>query len=198
MKVHCPFCNSESYKIHQRNGHACNTIYRCMDCARFYSERRFTGYSGLKLAPEKIVRGVNCLVEGVSIRATSRLVGVEKKTVIRVMLHAANLCQRVMDARLRNLRSRFLQADELWCFTGKKEQHCSFEEKQGTRHVGDTWIFLATDAESKLVPSFVVSADRELPAAEQLMCDLASRLAVRPQISIEEMLQAGTVEAEAA
>jgi hypothetical protein len=156
-----------------------------MDCDRCFSERRFTGYSGLKLAPEKIAQVVNCLVEGVSIRATSRLVSVEKKTVIRVMLHASNLCQRVMDARLRNLRSRYLQADELWCFTGKKEQHCSFEEKQGVRHVGDTWIFLATDAESKLVPSFVVSADRGLPAAQQLMCDLASRLVVRPQISTD-------------
>jgi transposase-like protein len=185
MKIHCPFCNSESYKIHQRNSHACNTIYRCMDCDRCFSERRFTGYSGLKLAPEKITQIVNCLVEGVSIRATSRLVGVEKKTVIRVMLHAAKLCQRVMDARLHNLRSRYLQADELWCFTGKKEAHVTATDRAGVHHVGDTWIFLATDAESKLVPSFVVSADRGLPAAQQLMCDLASRLAMRPQISTD-------------
>jgi len=136
MKIRCPFCKSEASKIHQKNGHACNTMYRCMDCGHFFSERRFTGYSGLKLAPEKIIQIVNCLVEGVSIRATSRLVGVEKKTVVRVMLHAAELCQRVMDTRLRNLRSRYLQADELWCFTGKKEQHCSFEEKHNGHHVG--------------------------------------------------------------
>jgi hypothetical protein len=110
---------------------------------------------------------------------------VEKKTVLRVMLHAAELCQRVMDTRLRNLRSRYLQADELWCFTGKKEQHCTFEEKHNGHHVGDTWIFLVTDAESKLVPSFVVSPDRGLPAAQQLMEDLASRLALRPQISTD-------------
>lgn len=185
MKIQCPFCKSESYKVHQRNGHTCNTIYRCMDCERCFSERRFTGYSGLKLAPEKIVQIVNCLVEGVSIRATSRLIGVEKKTVIRVMLHAANLCQRVMVSRLRNLRSRYLQADELHCFTGKKEQHCTFEEKHNGRHVGDTWVFLVTDAESKLVPSFVVSPDRGVPAAQQLMEDLASRLALRPQISTD-------------
>lgn len=105
MRIHCPFCQSDSFKIHQTNGHACNTIYRCMNCDRCFSERRFTGYSGLKLAPEKIVQIVNCLVEGVSIRATSRLVGVEKKTVNRIMLHAAELCQRVMDERIVNLRS---------------------------------------------------------------------------------------------
>jgi hypothetical protein len=158
-------------------------MYRCLDCNRFFSERRFTGYSGLKLAPEKIVQIVNCLVEGVSIRATARLVGVEKRTVSRVMLHAAAICQRVMDERLRNLRGRYWQADELWSFCGKKEQNCTFEEKHNGGHVGDTWVFLVTDAESKLVPSFVVSPDRGLPAAERLMTDLAERLAVRPQIT---------------
>ena len=160
-------------------------MYRCLDCNRFFSERRFTGYSGLKLAPEKIVQIVNCLVEDISIRATARLVDVEKKTVIRVMLHAAELCQRVMDTKLRNLRLKYLQADELWCFTGKKEQNCTFEEKSNGRHVGDTWVFLVTDAETKLVPTFVVSPDRGLPAAERLMTDLESRLVNRPQITTD-------------
>jgi transposase-like protein len=185
MNVQCPFCKSERYKLHQRSGHACNTIYRCADCGRFFSERRFTGYSGLRLEPSKILQIVNCLVEGISIRATSRLVGVEKRTVVRVMRHAAKLCERVMDTRLRNLKCRYWQADELWCFCGKKEQHCTFEDKHNGHHVGDTWIFLVTDAESKLVPSFVVSPDRGLPAAQQLMTDLADRLASRPQITTD-------------
>jgi transposase-like protein len=81
MKIKCPFCMSESCKVHQKNGGAYSTMFRCMDCGRFYSERRFTGYSGLKLPPEKITQIVNCLVEGISIRATTRLVDVEKKTV---------------------------------------------------------------------------------------------------------------------
>ena len=109
----------------------------------------------------------------------------EKKTVTRVLLHAARLCQRVMDDRLRNLQLRYFQSDELWCFTGKREKNVTFEEKNNGFHVGDTWIFLATDAETKLVPTFVVSRDRGLPAAERLMTDLASRLANRPQISTD-------------
>src|SRR3989442_6597566 len=153
----CPFCGSEDYKTHQRNGHAANTIYRCLGCNRCFSERRFSPYAGLKLPPEKIVQIVNCLVEGVSIRATSRLVGVHKIPVAAVLMHTAKLCERLMDARLRNLRLRYLQADELWCFTGKKEQNCTFEDKNNGHHVGDTWVFLVTDADSKLVPNFVVS-----------------------------------------
>ena len=120
---------------------------------------------------------MHCLVEGISIRATCRLLDVEKKTVIRVMLHAAELCQQVMDAKLRNLHLRYLEADELWCFTAKKEQNCTAQEKNSGHHVGDTWVFLVTDAETKLVPTFVVSPDRGLPAAQRLMTDLAERLA---------------------
>lgn len=185
MRISCPFCKSEACKVHQKNGHAYSTMYRCLDCDRFFSERRFTPYSGLKLAPGKIIQIVNCLVEGISIRSTSRLVRVHKNTVAAVLVHAAGLCERLMNAKLRNLRLRYLQADELWCFTKKKEQNCTVEEKNNGHHVGDTWIFLVTDAETKLVPTFVVSPDRGLPAAQRLMTDLAERLANRPQITTD-------------
>ena len=77
--MNCPFCSSRNLKVHQKNDQAYSTMFRCADCNRFFSERRFTGYSGLKLPPEKIVQIVNCLVEGISVRATARLVDVEKK-----------------------------------------------------------------------------------------------------------------------
>jgi IS1 family transposase/transposase-like protein len=182
--MHCPSCKSKNLKVHQRNGHAYSTIYRCLGCSLFFSERRFTGYSGLKLPPEKVVRIVNCLVEGISVRATARLLDVEKKIVLRVMLHAAKLCRRVMDKQLRNLSLRYLQADELWCFVGKKEQNVQPWERKNGHRVGDTWIFLITDAESKLVPSFVVG-DRDLRSAEALMLDVASRLSNQPQVTTD-------------
>jgi transposase-like protein/IS1 family transposase len=182
MQTACPHCQSQNLKVHQKNGHAYSIMYRCVDCQRFFSERRFSGYSGLRLPPEKITQIVNCLVEGVSIRATARLLDVEKKTVIRIMLHAARHCQRTMEARLRNLRLRFIQADELWCFVGKKEQNLFAFEKRRGPHVGDTWVFLATDAETKLVPAFRVG-NRDTTTAASLMRDLAGRLAARPQIT---------------
>lgn len=87
--------------------------------------------------------------------------------------------------KLRNLKLHDLQADEICTFTGKKEQNCTFEQKHNDHHVGDTWPFLVTDGESKLVPCFVVSPDRGLGAAQQLITDLASRLCGRPQISTD-------------
>jgi len=55
------------------------------------------------------------------------------------------------------------------------------EEEHNGHHVSDKWVFLVTDAESKLVPTFVVSPDRGMPAAEQLREDLASWLANSPR-----------------
>ena len=127
---------------------------------------------------------MNCLVEGISVRATARLVDVQKKTVLRVMCHAANLCRRVMDMQLRNLSLHYLQAAELWCFVGKKEQNVMPWERKNGHRLGDTWVFLITDAESKLVPSFVVG-DRDIASAERLMVDVASRLSNRPQITTD-------------
>ena len=182
--MNCPHCEGQQIKIHQRNGHALSTMYRCVSCRGFFSERRFTGYSGLKLPPEKIARIVHCLVEGVSVRATARLAGVQKNTVLRVMRHAGKLCRRVMDSRLRNLHLNYLEADEIWGFVGKKEANVTDEDRKNGHHVGDTWIFLVTDAETKLVPCFVVG-DRTIKSAERIMMDLASRLVNRPQITTD-------------
>jgi len=180
--MNCPFCSSRNLKVHQKNGHAFSTMFRCANCKRFFSERRFTGYAGLKLPPEKIVQIVNCLVEGVSVRATARLCNVQKNTVLRVLRHAGKLCKRVMEAKLNNLNLAYIQVDELWGFIGKKEINVLPEERSNGVRVGDIWIFLATDAQTKLVPAFAVG-DRNLATAERFMCDLAGRLSNRPQIT---------------
>jgi IS1 family transposase/transposase-like protein len=180
--MNCPHCNGIHLKVHQKNGHAYSTMFRCADCSRFFSERRFTGYSGLKLPPEKIARIVHCLVEGVSVRATARLVDVQKNTVLRVLRHAGRLCRRVMDSRLNNLHLNYVQVDELWGFIGKKEINVTREERNNGHHVGDIWIFLATDAETKLVPCFALG-NRDQHTAENFMSDLAGRLVNRPQIT---------------
>jgi len=172
MKIACPFCKSGNLKIHQKNGHAYSTMYRCMECSRFFSERRFTGYSGLKLPPEKIVQIVNCLMEGISVRATARLLDVEKKTVLRVMSHAARLCQRVKETKLRGLRPRYVQADELWCFVNTKEKHL---RPNAPAEWGDAYTWMAIDAETKLVISYHVGK-RDPVSAFEFISDLGQRV----------------------
>jgi transposase-like protein/IS1 family transposase len=180
--MNCPHCESQQFKVHQRNGHALSTMYRCVACRGFFSERRFTGYSGLKLPPETIRRIVECLIEGVSVRGTARLANVQKNTVLRVLRHAGRLCKRVMESKLQDLKLNYIQVDEIVHHVGKKERNLTDEDRDSGQFMGDAWIFLATDAETKLVPSFMVGK-RDLPTAEEFMRDLAGRLANRPQIT---------------
>ncbi len=52
---------------------------------------------------EKQIQIVNALVEGNSIRSTARMIGVEHKTVMRVLLRVGKKCQRLLDEKMRGL-----------------------------------------------------------------------------------------------
>jgi len=181
-EMNCPHCESQQFKVHQRNGHALSTMYRCVSCRGFFSERRFTGYSGLRLPPETIRRIVECLIEGVSVRGTARLANVQKNTVLRVLRHAGKLCKRVMESKLQHLSLKYIQVDEIVHHVGKKQFNVTPDDLERPVFIGDAWIFLATDAETKLVPCFAVGK-RDLPTAESFMSELAGKLINRPQIS---------------
>src|SRR5690606_6854309 len=66
---------------------------------------------------------VSALVEGNSIRSTERMVGVHRDTITRLVLRIGAACERMRDERMRDLPCEHIQADELWCFVGKKQRH---------------------------------------------------------------------------
>jgi len=148
--MQCPHCESESLKVHQRNGHACNTIYRCMDCLRCFSERRFSPYSGLKLAPEKVNQILTCLVEGNSVRSTERMTDTHRDTILRVLVMAGERCERLLEDRIKNVPVKDVQCDEVWGFCGKKEGHKWMFEKD-REDIGDAYCFVAIERHSKVV-----------------------------------------------
>ena len=172
MKIQCPFCKSENYKVHQRNGHTCNTIYRCLGCNRCFSGRRFSPYAGLKLRPEKVVRVLHSLCEGCSVRATERLTDVHRDTILRMLVMAGGRCQAVLARYVRNLRPRYVQADELWTFVHTKEGHLHSDDPG---EWGDTYIWLALDSETKLLISHFVGK-RDAASASIFVDDFSRRL----------------------
>jgi hypothetical protein len=56
-----------------------------------------------------------------------------------------------MDVRMRNLSTRYLQVDEIWTYVGKKRRNVRSGDSP---ELGDQWVYVAIDAETKLVPSF--------------------------------------------
>jgi IS1 family transposase len=132
---------------------------------------------------EKQVQIVNSLVEGCSVRSTARLVGVEHKTVLRVLLRVGRRCQKLLDEKMRNIQSRFIQVDEMHGYVQVRQKNLN-----PTRHdeitMGEQYVFIAIDSETKLIPSFVVGK-RSAENAYGLMKDLESRLASRVQITTD-------------
>ncbi len=92
------------------------------------------------------------MLEGMSIRAISRITGLHKGTILSLMLTAAATVTDTM-ASIRNLRPRYLQCDELWCFVGKKARRV---RKDDPAELGDQWVFIALDEETKLIPCFQI------------------------------------------
>ena len=127
---------------------------------------------------------LNCLIEGCSIRATVRMTGVSKKTVMRLLVEVGVVCADYQNRVLRNLTSRRLQVDEMWGFNYCKARNVT--SKIATKHpmAGDVWLWVALDADTKLVPAWRVG-DRDLATAYDFMHDLADRLTNQVQLTTD-------------
>lgn len=133
------------------------------------------------LASDKRAQILNCLVEGCSMRSTSRLTGAAKKTVERMLVSAGNACAAYMDKTMRGLHCKLLQVDEVWSFTYAKQKNVP-KQLKGSNEVGDTWTWIAIDAQSKLIPCWHVGK-RTAADAYQFINDLAERLNSRVQLT---------------
>jgi len=138
-----------------------------------------------KLSPERRAVVLSCLVDGNSIRATSRITGVAKGTILRLLESAGTVCAEYQDVILRNLPCRRIQADEIWSFVLGRDRNI----KPATRdfspsQIGSVWTWTAIDADSQLAVSWYVGS-RDAYCAEEFVKDLASRLSRRIQLTTD-------------
>lgn len=136
-----------------------------------------------KLTNEKRVAVVKALVEGMSIRATVRMTGVAKNTIVKLLADLGRVCSEYQDAKLRNLPCKRIQADEVWSFIYAKAKNVP-GAKAAPQDAGDVWTWTAIDADTKLVPSWRVGP-RDIGTATEFMRDLAGRLASKVQLTTD-------------
>src|SRR5213080_826050 len=134
------------------------------------------------LDTETRAKVINCLIEGCSIRATVRMTGVAKNTVVKLLADIGCACAAYHNQQVRNLKVRCLQADEVWCFVGAKAKNVRVEKKQ--EGWGDIWTWVGIDADTKLVVSYLVGG-RDGGWATEFMEDCASRIRNRVQITTD-------------
>ena len=136
------------------------------------------------LGREKQEAAIAALVEGVSIRSTERMTGIHRDTIMRLMVRVGQGCVNLMDSYMKNLKCETMQVDEIWCFVGKKQRH--LKETDIIEELGDQWVFVALDAESKLIPSYLVGK-RTAENAQAFIADLSNRLDNRIQLSSDAL-----------
>ena len=136
-----------------------------------------------KLSTEKRAQILSCLVEGMGINAASRINKVSKNTVLKLLRDVGKACSEYQDKVFRNLPCKRLECDEIWtfCYAKQKNVPNKFKEQFG---YGDVWTWTAIDAETKLVPSWLVG-DRSANTAYKFMKDLASRLRGKVQLTTD-------------
>ena len=108
-----------------------------------------------EISMAKKVAVITALVEGCSVRSTSRMTGVSKGAVLRLLVGVGNACAEYQNATIRNVSAKRVQVDEIWSFCYAKQKNVTPQIAE--KHcAGDVWTFTAIDADTKLVLSWLV------------------------------------------
>jgi transposase-like protein/IS1 family transposase len=155
--------------------------YRCLDCGATFSETRLSRFADHYLSLEKTARIVKLMVEGMSVRAISRITGTDPNTILSILLTVGQTCSRLFNSHVRRIQPRYVQLDELWCFVHTKEKRVKDDDPA---EWGDAYTWIALDAETKLTISYLV-AKRDARSAMRFVKDLGSRVRGRFQVTTD-------------
>jgi IS1 family transposase len=128
------------------------------------------------LSIEDQISVIHHLVEGVSLRSITRMTGIHRTTVLKILVRFGSACRDFLDQQMRGLELRHLEVDEQWTFCLKKQGKLKDHERDNPR-IGDQYLWLAIDMHTKLVPTFAIGK-RSADNARRFMVDLADRIAL--------------------
>ena len=134
-----------------------------------------------KLSRQSRSQILHMLVEGNSIRAITRMTGVSKNTVTKLLIDAGKACMAYHDENVRDVKSKRVQVDEIWSFTYAKQKNVA-HAKAAPDGAGDTWTWTAIDADSKMILSYFIGG-RDGECAMWFIDDLRARLANKVQLT---------------
>jgi IS1 family transposase len=134
-----------------------------------------------KLPSAKRAQALQMMAEGISLRAMTRLTGISRTTLIKLLEDAGQAFSEYQDRVLVNLPCKRIQVDEAWAFCYAKQKNVPTAKKAPVG-AGDIWTWVGIDADTKLVASWYVGG-RDGEAAELFINDLAPRFANRVQLT---------------
>lgn len=176
--MNCELCGARCQKFGaHRNG---LRRFRCLPCKRTYTEQHERMLGGY-LSDAKVTLALQLLLEGNSIRSTERITGLDRNTIMSLLVRAGERCAALMDSKMRNLPCKRLEFDEIWGFVGKKQRNVKLGDSE---QVGSFWTWCAIDADTKLVPAFHIG-QRKTKDAIVFCSNVHSRMKDRVQVSTD-------------
>lgn len=86
-----------------------------------------------RLTTEKRAQIIGCLVEGNSIRATVRMTGAAKNTVVKLLVDLGAACTEYQDEAVQGLPCTTIECDEIWAYCYSKQKNVPQEHRRLSR-----------------------------------------------------------------
>jgi transposase-like protein/IS1 family transposase len=126
-----------------------NQRYRCQVCGKTFAAETVRPLGNMRISMKQAVSALGMMLEGLSIRATERLTGLHRDTLDDLILLVGENCQRLLEAKVKNVPVEDVQLDEIWSFVGCKEK--TRIARGYSAELGDSWTFIGIDRNTKLV-----------------------------------------------
>ncbi len=159
--------------------------FRCVPCNRTFTEYQEKPLEGMYLPLQKATLCVSMLLEGMSIRSVERLTGVEKKTILKLVVLAGEKSERLLNDKLKGLTVQDVQADELWGFC-KMKARTKEAQKIENDQVGSFYTFVGMETNTKLVLAWHLGK-RDVPSTVEFIQKLSNATTGRFQLSTDAM-----------
>jgi transposase-like protein/IS1 family transposase len=157
--------------------------WRCHSCHATFADPNAPKAIGTHYTdPAQVAQAITLMLEGMSVRAISRFTGLHKQTILSLMTTAAEKAKSLLDAKVQNVRPRFVQLDEMWGFIHTREPHLQNDDPE---EWGSTMLWLAIDSETKLLISHHVGT-RNGVNAHAFVSDLRKRTDGRYQVTSDQ------------
>lgn len=151
-------CNHENRTKHGKDRKG-NQRWKCNACGVTFTSNEQRPLGDMRTPLDRAAIVLNMLLEGMSVRAASRITGIKADTICDLIVAVGENCHRFLEAKVRDVRSTRIELDELWGFVGCKNRTAALRGYTDGR--GDSWTWLAIDANTKMILSYAIGTRDE-------------------------------------
>jgi transposase-like protein/IS1 family transposase len=146
--MQCPTCQNEARKFgRDRDG---NQRFQCQTCRKTFSDRPARLLGDMRIELEKALQVLQLLLEGMSVRATMRVTGINRNTILDLLALMGDRCELLLEDRLKGIPVADVQVDEVWGYVFCKEKKRT-RKYEGQEEVGDAYCYIGVERTTKLI-----------------------------------------------